>query len=143
MLDDEFPFVHVVTQEGFDIDEGMVLYIDDNLYYGYEAMHEIATLSQEQGWLLWINRYVFNSQKKSKFFYSIGKAIRNMVFRVLDIEDIHNLKPKHTLKSQLGDSWYRLHPNIQERFNKEPKLGETLTYSGEMLEMRRSFTRNS
>lgn len=128
-----------VTAKGFDIDQGMVLNVNGTLYYGSDAMREIAIRSQKKGYMAWVNRLFFNSKLKADIFYPLGKIVRNVILRILDIEDIHNLKPKNTLKSQLGESWYRLHPNIQKRFEREPNQGERIIYEGFMLEMRRSF----
>ncbi len=133
------PTLNEITERGLDIDEGMVANIDGTLYYGSDAMQEIAKRSQQRGWLAPLNKIFFNTQKKSNIFYPAGKAIRNILLRVLNIDDIHNLKPKNTLKSQLGDGWCKLHPNIQSRFEHEPDLGKTITYEGSMHIMRRSF----
>lgn len=45
---------------------------------------------------------------------------------------------KNTLKNQLGGAWKNLHPNIQARFDREPEIGETITYDGVMHRIRRS-----
>lgn len=49
------------------------------------------------------------------------------------VADTHN-----TLKHQLGDSWQRLHPHIQDRFDREPAAGEIIIYQGIMHDIRRS-----
>lgn len=56
----------------------------------------------------------------------------------MDIREIHNLKPKNTLKHQLGADWEKLHPDIQARFDREPEAGEIITYEGVMHDIRRS-----
>lgn len=128
-----------ITKRGLDIDKGMVLNIDGTMYYSSDAMREIAIRSQKKGWLALPNRLFFNTKIKADFFYSLGKIFRSIILRVLDIDDIHNLKPKNTLKKQLGERWQKLNPNIQKRFETEPTLGKATIYEGSMLEMRRSF----
>jgi hypothetical protein len=109
------------------------------MHYGSDAAYEIAMRSKKKGWLALPNHLLFGSRLQAKLTYPIGKAIRSFVLRLLDIDDIHNLKPKNTLKSQLGDQWYKLHPNIQQRFGREPVLGQATIYEGSMQIMRRSF----
>ncbi len=128
-----------ITNRGLDIDQGMVLKINDKLFYGSEAMHEIAKRSQRFGIWGWVNRTFFSTLKKSNIYYNGGKVFRNILLRLLGIPDIYNLKPVNVLKAQLGDSWNALHPNIQRRFGIEPVRGESILYEGTMLEMRRSF----
>lgn len=128
-----------VTEHGFDIDKGMVANIDGAMYFGSDAMREIALRSQRKGWLAWANRLFFNTKFKAGIFYPLGKIVRNIILRLLDIDDIHNLKPKNTLKSQLGENWSKLNPNIQKRFEKEPVIGNATIYEGVMQTMRHSF----
>jgi hypothetical protein len=42
----------------------------------------------------------------------------------------------NTLKRQLGPGWFDLHPDIRQRFDREPAAGETITYEGVMQEIR-------
>lgn len=53
----------------------------------------------------------------------------------------HNddITKNNTLKRQLGRAWRDLHPNIRERFDREPEDGERVVYEGAMQEIRRSF----
>jgi predicted DCC family thiol-disulfide oxidoreductase YuxK len=38
-----------ITQANLDIDQGMVLKFDDNLYYGADAIHVLAMISSPSG----------------------------------------------------------------------------------------------
>ncbi|MGN7439436.1 MAG: DUF4166 domain-containing protein [Alcanivorax sp.] len=127
-----------ITARGLDIDQGMVVKKGGEIFYGSEAMHQIAMLSDKKGWLAPFNKIFFSTAKRSKIFYGAGKAFRNALLAILGIEYIHNLKSDNTLKHQLGASWKELHPNIQERFDREPTLGEVITYTGNMTDIRRS-----
>jgi len=128
-----------VTARGLDIDEGMVLRAGNDLYYGAEAMHEIAKRSRRRGWTGLLNRSVFRTARASRDFYPAGKTFRNILLRLLGIARIGNLEPLHnTLKHQLGADWARLDPAVQARFDREPVLGETIVYAGTMETIRRS-----
>lgn len=128
-----------ITARGLDIDEGMVLRAEGKMYYGAEAMHEIARRSRRRGWTGLLNRSLFRTAAASRLFYPAGKALRNLLLRLLRIEKIGNLEPLHnTLKHQLGADWARLDPAVQARFDREPALGETIVYDGTMETIRRS-----
>lgn len=127
-----------ITARGLDIDDGMVVKLGETLYYGSDAMHQISLRSQRKGWVGLMNRLFFRTQRRARLFYNPAKAVRNVILRLLGIELVHNLKPKNTLKHQLGADWAKLHPNVQARFDREPEQGETITYTGAMTDIRRS-----
>ena len=77
-----------ITSRRLDIDEGMVLKISSHFYYGSEAMHQIAMLAQKKGWIGWINRLFFSSDRLARVFYPLGKAMRNIALRILGIKRI-------------------------------------------------------
>lgn len=83
-----------ITKKDLDIDEGMVLKIDDILFYGSDAMHALALLGTKSGWLNKLNYYLFSSKIIAHIVYPIGKAIRNLVLKLLNIPKIYNLKNK-------------------------------------------------
>ena len=44
-----------------------------------------------------------------------------------------------TIQNQLKENWGKLHPNIQERFAKEPELGEEFIGSAPIIFLRESL----
>lgn len=78
-----------VTARGLDIDEGMVVRRDGQLFYGSEAMREIVKLKKKAGVM---ERFFFGGQKMAKVMYGVCKAGRNVLLRVLGIKKIENLK---------------------------------------------------
>lgn len=38
----------------------------------------------------------------------------------------------NTLQKVMGADWYRLHPSVQERFAREPEIGQPIVYEGVM-----------
>lgn len=132
-------FRSAVTAQGIDIDTGIVIKLNGQIYSGSEAILNIAKRSETRGLVGFINRVFLNSAIKVKLFYPLGKMARKLWLGFLGVDEINNLKPENTLKAQLGAQWARLHPDIQQRFDQEPNLGEVILYEGRMLEMRRSF----
>lgn len=83
-----------ITAYGLDIDEGMVLKTGGKLYYGSDAMHQIALRAKKHGWVGWVNRLFFGTRGMARIFYPAGKVARNLVLRLAGIEKIKNLEKK-------------------------------------------------
>lgn len=81
-----------ITKKGLNIDEGMVLKWDNKLYYGSEAMYQISLLAKGKGWVGWMNKIFFHSNKQAQFFYPIAKFFRSFLLKLLGIKKINNLK---------------------------------------------------
>ena len=80
-----------ITARGLDIDQGMVLKLDDQLYYGADAMHALALLSTRSGTLNRLNHWLFRSKQRSRLLYPVLRALRNLLLRLLGRRRINNL----------------------------------------------------
>ena len=80
-----------ITRCGLDIDEGMVVELDGDLYYGWEAIHLLANLQDGNHWFDRVNRLIFKNRQTAKFFYPLMKAVRNLLLKLLGIRRINNL----------------------------------------------------
>ncbi|MEO0903952.1 MAG: DUF393 domain-containing protein [Pseudomonadota bacterium] len=65
-----------LTQEGYDLDQGMVVDIDGKRVGGAEATHVLATLSTSSGWFNRLNRAIFSIQWLSAFIYPFLRSGR-------------------------------------------------------------------
>jgi predicted DCC family thiol-disulfide oxidoreductase YuxK len=81
-----------ITAAGLDIDQGMVVKFHDVLYYGPEAIRMLTLLSTPSGLINRINYLFFGTARRAGLFYPFGKAIRNLVLKLLGIRYIENLK---------------------------------------------------
>jgi predicted DCC family thiol-disulfide oxidoreductase YuxK len=84
-----------ITAAGLDIDQGMVLKMSGQLYYGADAIHMLTLLSSPSGLFNRFNYYLFSTRLGSRILYPLGKAVRNLVLKVLGIRYIENLKQPH------------------------------------------------
>ena len=80
-----------ITALGLDIDQGMVLKLDGQIYYGSDAIHALALISSRSGLLNRLNYYVFRSQCLSHIFYPMLRLFRNILLKVLGKTKINNL----------------------------------------------------
>jgi predicted DCC family thiol-disulfide oxidoreductase YuxK len=132
------PQMREITALGLDIDQGMVLKAEGRIYYGPEAMHQLSLRAQRSGWTGWMNRLFFSSPRAARINYALAKSFRAVLLKLIGVDDINNLKAGNALKRQLGRGWEELHPDIRNRFDRDPAPGETVLYAGVMQEIRRS-----
>ena len=81
-----------ITAKGLDIDQGMVLKMDDELYYGADAIHALALISSRSGVFNRINYWLFKSKRLSKVLYPFLRSCRNLLLKVLGRTKINNLQ---------------------------------------------------
>ena len=80
-----------ITAQGLDIDQGMVLKMGEQLYYGSDAIHALALISNRSGVLNRLNYWMFKSKTVSSFFYPILRFFRNLLLKILGKTKINNL----------------------------------------------------
>ncbi|MCW4630262.1 MULTISPECIES: DUF393 domain-containing protein [Marinomonas] len=81
-----------VNAKGLDIDQGMVLKMDGQLYYGADAIQLLALLSSRSGVFNRLNYWLFRSKKIAAILYPILRSCRNLLLKVLGKTKINNLK---------------------------------------------------
>lgn len=80
-----------ITALGLDIDQGMVLKVGDQLYYGADAIHALALLSSRSGLLNRLNYWVFRSKTVSRVLYPVLRFARNVLLKILRKTKLNNL----------------------------------------------------
>lgn len=81
-----------ITAKNFDIDNGMVVTIEDEIYYGDEAIHVLSLLSARSDLFNCLNYHLFKSKRMSKILYPLLRDCRNVALWLLGKSRIHNLK---------------------------------------------------
>jgi predicted DCC family thiol-disulfide oxidoreductase YuxK len=85
-----------ITAHGLDIDQGMVLKMGDQLYYGSDAIHALALISSRSGVFNRLNYWIFKSKTLSSWIYPILLFFRNLLLKILGKTKINNLDRKDT-----------------------------------------------
>ena len=80
-----------ITASGLDIDQGMVLKLEGQLYYGSDAIHALALFSSRSGIFNRLNYWVFRSRRLSHFLYPLLRFSRNFALKILRKTKINNL----------------------------------------------------
>lgn len=81
-----------ITDQGLDIDQGMILKMDGQLYYGSDAIHLLALLSGRSGVFNRLNYWLFSSKKVAAILYPVLRSCRNVLLKLLGKTKINNLK---------------------------------------------------
>lgn len=84
--------VREITEQGLDIDQGMVLKMGDKLYYGADAINALALISSPSGLFNRLNYWIFKSPARSTVFYPVLRACRNLLLKILGKTKINNLE---------------------------------------------------
>ena len=88
---DDSEVVRQLTALGFDLDQGMALKIDEQIYYGGESIHMLALMGSRSGIFNKFNYWIFKSRTRSKFLYPVMRTGRNLLLKILRKEKINNL----------------------------------------------------
>ena len=80
-----------ITALGLDIDEGMVVRRNGRFYYGSDAIAELARVQGRDGLFNRLARAAFGGPRRAALLYPIGKALRNLLLKLLGRRRINNL----------------------------------------------------
>ena len=80
-----------ITAVGLDIDEGMVVKLNDKIFYGSDAIHKLATLSSRKGAVNKMAYWVFRWPRVARLLYPLLAGCRNVLLKILRRSRINNL----------------------------------------------------
>ena len=81
-----------ITAAGLDIDQGMVLKVGNELFYGSDAIHSLALMSTRSGLFNRMSYMLFRSKKVSTLLYPVLRSCRNLLLKALRKSKINNLE---------------------------------------------------
>ena len=71
-----------------DVNQGMVLIDDEDIYFAEDCVHRLALLSTSSTLFNHINKFIFEHKILSKLLYPIMKAGRNLILVLLQRKQI-------------------------------------------------------
>uniref|UniRef100_A0A486XQL2 Uncharacterized protein n=1 Tax=Rheinheimera sp. BAL341 TaxID=1708203 RepID=A0A486XQL2_9GAMM len=80
-----------LTAHGLDIDQGMVLIMANNRYYGSDAIYMLSLLSSRNGIFNRLNYHLFKSRRVAKVLYPLLRGCRNVLLKLMRKRKINNL----------------------------------------------------
>jgi len=123
-----------VNQERLNLDEGMVIYHQGQLFHGSTALEFMAIYGAPSGIFNRINRLLFRSPLLSKTLYPLMRAVRNFLLLIRHKPPIHNLinRKQPTFQSIFGADWDKLPPVMLKHYANRPFCNEVNTVQGTM-----------
>ncbi len=85
------PIMDEITARGLDIDQGMVVKMGGQIYYGSDAIHALALVSSRSGFFNRLNYRLFRSRFSSRAIYPVLRFFRNLLLKLLGKTKINNL----------------------------------------------------
>ena len=85
------PIMEEITARGLDIDQGMIVKVGNELYYGSEAIHVLALMGTNRGFFNRLAYWSFRSKAVSRVLYPVLRACRNLLLKILGKTRINNL----------------------------------------------------
>lgn len=67
---------------GYRLDDSMLLQIDDSIYVGAEAMHQLAIISNRNGIVNRMQRFVFSRKWLAQLLYPLLRSGRRLVLLI-------------------------------------------------------------
>ena len=89
---DDSAIMDEITALRLDIDEGMVVKVDDTVYYGSDAINALAVRSSQSGIFNRLAFWTFRSRRVSRLLYPVLRACRNLLLKLLGRSRINNLR---------------------------------------------------
>ena len=83
IADEDNPYGTEQTIKRGDLDEGMVLMLDGQIYHGADCINRLALLSSNAGLFNRFNRIMFRSETLSRVMYPVLRAGRNTTLRLM------------------------------------------------------------
>ena len=77
----------------------MVVKANDKIYYGSDAIHELALMSSKKGFINRVAWLTFRSPTLARVLYPMLKAVRNLLLKILGRSRINNL-------DQSNNDWF-------------------------------------
>lgn len=81
-----------ITSKGLDIDQGMVLKVENVLYYGSDAIHALSLMSSPSDVFNRVNSWILQSPRVSRILYPALRFFRTLLLKALRKTRINNLR---------------------------------------------------
>ncbi len=72
-----------IAAQNLDLNQGIVVKFEGRLYHGKDALHLLALIGSESGWLNRLNVALFRNKGMVDMAYPVLKGMRNLALKVL------------------------------------------------------------
>jgi predicted DCC family thiol-disulfide oxidoreductase YuxK len=88
----DHPVMQEINQARLNLDKGMVIKYNNQLYQGAEALQLMATLGADSGWFNHVNNTLYKSKTLAKLSYPFMRGARNVALKLKGAGKIRNLE---------------------------------------------------
>jgi len=81
--------VNEFKEKSYDVNEGMIVIFDNEIYFGHKAVYLITNLSDKKFFLSKIYKTFFFNLTVTKYFYPILRFFRNITLKILGRKKIN------------------------------------------------------
>lgn len=130
----DHPLINEINAQGFDIDEGMIIYDGSRFYHGKNALSFMAKFGDSKGVFNNINRALFRSDNIASILYPLLRGIRNLLLRRRGVGRIDNLNMKSVpiFQDVFGDAWHDLPVVMKKHYANRPYSNDVTTVAGHL-----------
>ena len=82
---------------GYRLDDGMLIQLDDIVYVGADAMHQLAIISNHHGLFNRMQRFVFSRRWLAHLLYPLLRLGRRLVLLVRRVPLIEDAQGRHKI----------------------------------------------
>lgn len=128
------PLLNSIREQNLDLDEGMVILHDGQLYHGQKALRFMSQYGDDKGWFNRLNRTLFWSETLSTLLYPMMRWVRNTLLKLLGKHPIDNLQ-RHTypiFQPVFGAQWESLPLVIKKHYANHPYSNDKVIVDGKM-----------
>jgi predicted DCC family thiol-disulfide oxidoreductase YuxK len=116
------PLIEEINRQGFDLDEGMVIYCEGQFYHGKDALAFMARYGETRGLFNRFNKVMFRTNRQTTLLYPLLRGVRNLLLRLRGVGKIDNLhkNDRPTFQSIFGKSWDSLPTVLKSHYANRP-----------------------
>lgn len=128
----EHQLMQKINTEGFDLDEGMVIYDGERFFHGKNALRFMAKYSEHKGFFNVATKILYWSDGLAKLTYPWLRGLRNLLLRKKDIPRIDNLKRQNqpVFKQVFGKDWEDLPAVMHKHYANKPYTQDVTVVEG-------------
>jgi hypothetical protein len=136
--DHTHPILREIEAAGLDLDEGMVIKFQGQLYHGAAAFRLMARLSEPKGWFNRLNKTLAATDRMSKLSYPIIKGMRNFLIAALGVGKLRdNIAPRPLHDAPIflpifHESWNDLPPVMRKHYANRPFCDDISIVEGKL-----------
>lgn len=126
------PLVKKAFENGYNLNEGIVVSYNNQYFYGADAVHFLALVGSHSDLFNRINVRLFKYKWVSQIFYPIFKAIRNIILFIRKTPPLPPPIQKPLIEKIFGEQTKNIPLILQKRYLNRPYSKDILIMKGKM-----------